>query len=62
MEEEKQRLMTTLNSPTFYEQRDAAQINKASDRMEALEKELVEAYNRWDELEKLTVKFGGEPG
>ncbi|MFH2075326.1 MAG: ATP-binding cassette domain-containing protein, partial [Pseudomonadota bacterium] len=62
LEEEKQRLMTTLNSPTFYEQRDAAQINKASDRMEALEKELVEAYNRWDELEKLTVKFGGEPG
>jgi len=61
LEEEKQRLMTTLNSPAFYERRDAVEINKASDRLEALEKELDEAYRRWDELEKLTAKFGGEP-
>jgi ATP-binding cassette subfamily F protein uup len=62
LEEEKQRLMTTLNSPAFYEHRDAVEINKASDRLEAVEKELDEAYRRWDELEKLTAKFGGEPG
>lgn len=62
LEEEKQRLMTTLNSPAFYELRDAVEINKASDRLEALEKELDEAYRRWDELEKLTAKFGVEPG
>ena len=62
LEEEKERLMTTLNSPAFYEPRDAVQINKASDRLEALEKELNEAYSRWDELEKLAAKFGGEPG
>jgi ATP-binding cassette subfamily F protein uup len=62
LEEEKQRLMTTLNSPAFYERRDAVEINKASDRLEVVEKELDEAYRRWDELEKLTAKFGGEPG
>ena len=62
LEEEKERLITTLNSPAFYEPRDAVQINKASDRLAAVEKELDEAYRRWDELEKLTAKFGGEPG
>lgn len=62
LEEEKQRLMTTLNSPAFYERRDAVEINKASDRLEAVEKELDEAYRRWDELEKLIAKFGGESG
>ena len=62
LEEEKERLMTTLNSPVFYERRDAVEINKTSDRLGVLEKELDEAYRRWDELEKLTAKFGGEPG
>ena len=62
LEEEKQRLMTTLNSPAFYERRDAVEINKASDRLEAVEKELDEAYRRWDELEKLIAKFGGGSG
>jgi ABC transport system ATP-binding/permease protein len=62
MEGEKQRLVTTLNSPAFYELRDAVEINKVSGRLEALEKELDEAYRRWDELEKLTVKFGGDTG
>ncbi len=62
LEEEKRRLMTTLNSPALYERRDAVEINKASDRLEAVEKELDQAYGRWDELEKLTAKFGGEAG
>ena len=37
------------------------QINKANDRLKALEEELEEAYRRWDELESLAAKFGGEP-
>ncbi|MFZ4440349.1 MAG: ATP-binding cassette domain-containing protein [Syntrophales bacterium] len=57
LEEEKERLMTTLNSPVFYERRDAVEINKTSDRLGILEKELDEAYRRWDELEKLTAKL-----
>ena len=62
LEKEKQRLIATLNSPAFYELRDAVEINKASARLADVEKELDEAYRRWDELETLTVKFGGEPG
>ena len=62
LEEEKQRLMETLNSPAFYVGRDAVEINKANDRLEALEEELDEAYGRWDELENLAAKFSGEPG
>jgi hypothetical protein len=37
-------------------------IKGASDRLEALEKELDVAYHRWDELETLTAKLMGEPG
>jgi len=62
LEEEKQRLTETLNSPQFYASRDLAKIKGASDRLEALEKELDVAYHRWDELETLTAKLMGEPG
>ncbi|MFA6413327.1 MAG: hypothetical protein WCW53_11575, partial [Syntrophales bacterium] len=64
LEEEKERLITTLNSPAFYvnANRDAAEINKSSDRLEALEEELDEAYARWDELENLAAKFSGKTG
>ena len=61
LEEEKQRLMATLNSPEFYASRDLAKINGANDRLEALEKELDEAYHRWDELENMVAKFSGQP-
>ncbi len=57
LEEEKQRLTATLNSPEFYASRDLAKIKAASDRLEALEKELDEAYHRWDELESLAAKL-----
>jgi len=40
LEEEKQRLTETLNSPQFYASRDLAKIKAASDRLEVLEKEL----------------------
>jgi ATP-binding cassette subfamily F protein uup len=62
LEEEKQRLTETLNSPQFYASRDLAKIKAASDRLEALEKELDVAYHRWDELETLAAKLIGEPG
>jgi ABC transport system ATP-binding/permease protein len=55
LEEEKERLVATLNSPALYERRDAVEINSAGDRLAALEKELDEAYRRWDELESLAT-------
>jgi ABC transport system ATP-binding/permease protein len=62
LEQEKERLLETLNSPAFYAGRDADEINKANDRLKALEGELDGAYGRWDELESLAAKFTGEPG
>ena len=62
LEEEKQRLMATLNSPEFYVSRDLAKINEVNDRLHALEKELDEAYHRWDELEDMVKKFSKEAG
>jgi ABC transport system ATP-binding/permease protein len=61
IEDEKKRLLETLNSPAFYVSRDAAEINRAGDRLRDLEEELERAYARWDELESLAAKFGGEP-
>jgi ATP-binding cassette subfamily F protein uup len=62
LEEEKQRLTKTLNSPQFYASRDLPKIQEASDRLETLEKELDAAYHRWDELETLAAKLMGGPG
>ena len=62
LEGEKQRLLETLNSPEFYVGRDSVEINRANDRLKALEEELEGAYGRWDELESLAAKFSGEPG
>jgi len=60
LEKEKQRLMTTLNSPDFYAGHDLVKINEVNNRLGALEKELDEAYHRWDELENLAATFGGQ--
>ena len=60
LEEEKQRLMETLNSPEFYAGHDLAKINGANNRLAALEKELDEAYHRWDELENTAAKFNAQ--
>jgi len=62
LEQEKERLLETLNSPAFYSGGNADEIKRASDRLEALEEELDGAYGRWDELESLASKYGGEPG
>ena len=53
--------MATLNSPEFYASHDLAKIKGANNRREALEKELDEAYRRWDELENMAAKFSGQP-
>jgi ATP-binding cassette subfamily F protein uup len=60
MEEEKRRLTATITSPAFYVRYDPDKLKAANDRLEVLEKELNEAYRRWDELESLAVKFSGE--
>ena len=60
LEEEKQRLMETLNSPEFYAGHDLAKINGANNRLAALEKELDEAYHRWDELENMAAQFNAQ--
>ena len=35
----------------------SVEINRASERLTALEEELEGAYGRWDELESLAAKF-----
>lgn len=62
LEAEKERLLETLNSPAFYVSRNAGQIQGASDRLKALDEELDGAYGRWDELESLAARLGGQPG
>jgi hypothetical protein len=62
LEEEKRRLMETINSPVFYVGRDAVEINKAYNRLEVLEEVLDEAYLRWNELENQAAKFSCEKG
>ncbi len=60
LEEEKRRLTATLSSPEFYASYDPHKMRTANDRLEALEKELDDAYHRWDELESLAAKLSGD--
>lgn len=60
LEKERQRLHETLNSPSFYVGRDAEKIERIDGELKALEKKLEEAYGRWEELEGLAEKLGGE--
>jgi ATP-binding cassette subfamily F protein uup len=57
LEEEKNRLTETLNSPDLYINRDLDKIREVNDRLGAVEKELDQSYHRWHELETLADKF-----
>jgi len=52
LEAEQHTLAAAMALPTFYQQ-DSAQIAQASNRLKELENELAQAYQRWEELEKI---------
>lgn len=58
LEGEKTRLLATLNSPELYASRDLTRVYEANDRLAVVEKELDDAYRRWDELETLAAHYG----
>jgi ABC transport system ATP-binding/permease protein len=58
LEKEKTEIITALSSTEFYAKGDPAQVTATSARLEALERELYEAYGRWEELDQLAVKYG----
>ena len=60
MEQEKRLLTATVNSPEFYVSYDPEKLKTANDRLKALEKELDDAYRRWDELETLALKLNSD--
>ena len=57
LEQEKNLLIVTLSDPHYQVNTDAKTIIAANNRLDALEHELDEAYQRWDELEELARKF-----
>ena len=52
MEAERQSLHDAMADPSFY-RRDASEIAQANAALEALERELADAYERWEALESL---------
>jgi ATP-binding cassette subfamily F protein uup len=57
LENEQKLLWEIINDPAFYAGNDAAKVKATNDRLEILEKELEDAYQRWDELEDLAAKL-----
>lgn len=55
LEKEKAEIIAVLSSPEFYARGNPAQVTATNTRLAALEKELDEAYGRWEELEKLAM-------
>jgi len=55
MEKEKAEIIAAISSPEFYVRSNPAQMTAANTRLEALEKELNEAYQRWEQLENLAT-------
>ena len=51
LEEQRSDIIATLSSSEFYARSDAAEVASANARLEALQRELDEAYSRWEELE-----------
>jgi ATP-binding cassette subfamily F protein uup len=56
MEEEQQKLYEAMADQTFY-QGDGAEVAKAKARLAELEKLLVTAYGRWEELETVREEY-----
>lgn len=52
LETERDETVTVLSSPEFYARNDATQIASVTARLQTLERELEEAYERWEELEE----------
>lgn len=59
LEEEKKRIIDTLNSPAFYAGNDSVKIKTANDTLALLDSQLESSYKRWNELEDLAAKLGG---
>ncbi|HEX2964792.1 MAG TPA: hypothetical protein VHO84_03360 [Syntrophorhabdaceae bacterium] len=57
LENEKQQLLKTLNSPELYTSRDLTKINIVNDRLKNVDEDLDKSYHRWDELEAMARKF-----
>lgn len=57
LEKEKDQIVTTLSSATFYEGGDFVKVSEANDRLQEVERQLDEAYRRWDELETLAAYY-----
>jgi len=55
IETEQQELYRTMGDPAFYQQ-SSEEIVKAKARLESLEQELRESYERWEELEALNER------
>lgn len=58
LENEREELLKTLNSPELYAGRDLKEINAVNDRLRGVDEELDQSYCRWDELEEMAKKFG----
>jgi ATP-binding cassette subfamily F protein uup len=57
LEKEKAEIIAALSSPEFYARGDAARVTATNARLESLEKDLHEAYSRWEALEQLAEKY-----
>ena len=52
LENELNELHTAMNTPDFYQQDETA-IRAATERVEAIPRELEQAYTRWEELDAI---------
>ena len=59
LDEERSASRKPSNSPEFYASRDLDKVYAANDRLRSVEKELDEAYRRWEELESLAARLRG---
>jgi ATP-binding cassette subfamily F protein uup len=55
LEKEQQQIHTSMADPNFYRE-SGNKVSEFKARLEALEKELAEAYKRWEELEAMVPK------